>query len=324
MSAVSNYFEQFSAADTTVPGKKALLPIAKVLDAATEQALTGLMTVLRGTKEHQARVALLEKQPRIAGNFDSSKVLFEGLSAFEQMVAMSDWLADAHIRKSHTFFLSAGGADDYVPLQAKKFKTTHANMMHVVLGSTSGSHKAPKYADWAETDPREDVGQSVFIYPLEGLEIIRQPYYSAATVLKGNVFEKRKIDSQWRYGDEFACVETRGQKKATAKKQSSAGLNACTLVNRFSNEADPKAEEVDIALPIKFENYADEGYNDNLNTSVTAGAVVNAVKQVFVKQDWADLCRLMETLTIAKLGVPTTPALKQHIAERLVANGSVK
>lgn len=319
MAAVTGYFERFDAADTTVPGAQALLPIAKALDDATEQALTGLMTVLRGSEEHRARVALLTEQPRTAGKFSRDKMLFEGVSAFEQMVAVSDWLADANIRKPHTFFLAAPD-EDYVPLQAKKFKTVDANMMHVVLGATRGDHKAPKYTTWAESSPWEDTSQKTFIYALEGLEIIRQPHYSAATILKGNAFELDLINSEWRYGSEFACVESRGQAKDTPKKRQSSALNACTLVNRFSDVADPQASEKNIALPIKYEDYADEGYDDDLDTSVSPGQIIQAAERAIVGEESEDLEQLMETLVIAKVGVPATPVLRNHIAQILKSN----
>src|SRR5690242_3874864 len=103
----AEYFTRFGTGDTSMPYQNAPLPIAQALDSAAEQAITGLMTVLRNSQEHQARVTLLHRQPRLAGGFSSNKILLKNANAFEQMVAVSDWLAQTHIREIHTFFLSA-------------------------------------------------------------------------------------------------------------------------------------------------------------------------------------------------------------------------
>ena len=235
-----------------------------------------------------------------------------------QLVATSDWLAQAHIKKVHTFFVAVGDSD-YIPVKANKF-SREATLMHVVLGATNGSHKAPKYVDWAKEDPWGNPSQSRFIYPLEMLEIVRQPNYSAATILKGNAFESEFIDQQWRYGAEYACVEAKGQAKDTKKKINSAGLNACGLVEALSDSSDPIAEELDGCVPIYYENYTEEGYCDDLDISVSPGEVMKALQLAVERKREQELTRLVENLAIAKLGAPKTPILCEYIAGKLRAN----
>lgn len=319
MGTIVRYFEQFNQGEVVVPEAPVQFRIAQVLDAATNATVTNMINVLKASPEHQARVTLLQGQARLAGPYKQAKVILNDISSFEQMVALSDWLGRVKIQKPHTFFFSS--KDDYVPVKANKYKCVSANMMHVMLGSTRGDHKAPKYEDWAANDPWQDERQKVFACPLEALEIVRQPDYSAATMLKGNCFEMAVIETDWRYGSVYACVEEKGQSKNSPKKLKSAGLNACSLVKGLADESDPKATESDIALSIHFEDYAPEGYADDLNTEVTPGGIIEAAKQAIEQQTDEKIKRAMEILTIAKLGVPRTPMLKRYIGERLLEIG---
>lgn len=286
--SVNSYLDRLKVGDSSVPTAQALLAIATTLDSAMGSVVTNLTNVLRDSPEHQARVALLQNQPRTAGSFSRNKILLEGVSPFEQIVAVSDWLGRVHIRQPHTFFLAASN-DNYVPVHVKKFKDVDTTMMHVMLGTTRGDHKAPAYADWAVSDPRENPNQKVFIDTLEDLEVVRQPNFSAATFLKSNAFQLDKIDAQWRYGSMYACVEDKGQSKNSAKKRRSAAFNACSMVQELADESDPVAKEVDICLPVQYEDYANEGYRDDLEICVTPGILMEAAGKAIVNQDATEL-----------------------------------
>ncbi|MEI8300528.1 MAG: hypothetical protein WCG10_02805 [Chlamydiota bacterium] len=316
---VNQYMDRFKAGDTTLPTSQVLLPIASSLDASMESVVTDLTNVLRTSPDHQARIALLYDQPRTAGSFSRHKILFEEVSAFEQMVAVSDWLGQVHIRQTHTTFLSAC-SDDYVPMQVRKFKDVDATMMHVMLGTTRGNRKAPAYADWASKDPRIDPNQNVFIRALEDLEVIRQPNFSAATILKSNAFQSNKVDADWRYGSMYACVEDRGQSRNSLKKRQSAALNACAMVNKLSDAADPIAKEVEVCFPVKYEDYVTDEYKDDLEISVTPGLLIEAASRSILHQDQTELTKLMENLAIAQIGPTQTPILSNYIASKLRAN----
>lgn len=322
--ALTGYFQRYRTGDTTLPSGEALASISRALDAAALDCIHRLTHVLQASNEHAARVGVLQAQPRSAGRFTAHKILLQDASGFEQMVAINDWLTRVRIRDNHTFFLSAPD-DDYIPVQVKKYAGLDANMMHVRLGATSGAHKAPKYTDWAVNNPWQDRKQKVFIYALEGLETVRQPHFSAATMIKGNAFENECIDESWRYGDTYACVEGKGQSKAgqptsTGKKVKSAGLNLTTLTKDYSNATDPLAVESDFCLNINYEDYSDDGYADDLVVTVSPGDLVQAAETAIEDRDTTELNRLMENLVIAKLPPPQTPLLRTYIAGQLVAN----
>lgn len=313
---VVDYFDQVDRGDVTIPSKKALLQLSQKIDAVTKKVVDDLLKTLQGSPEHEARVKILEKEPRTAGKFAPSKIILEGSSAIEQSAALDSWLQARAIRKPHTWFFSAG--DDCVPVQVKPLKGITPSMMHIFLGATSGARKAPKYADWAENDPTADENQSRFMAPLTALEIVRQPEFSAATVIKESAFKAGQVDSDWRYGSEYACVEDKGQSKDSPKKQRSAGFNAAGLVKEFADAADPIADEVDICPVIQYEDYADEGYEDDLDLTVSPGQIIKAAKKSIVNRQDENLTRLMQRLTIGAIEVPQTPALRERIAKILV------
>jgi hypothetical protein len=331
MNPVVNYFNRIEQGDSATPTLAAYKPIAQKLDAVTAVVLKDLMDVLKATPEHTSRVQLLQNQDRTAGKYHSSKILMKDASPFEQMVAISDWIGRNAFRKDRTLFISApsypaveeGAIGDYIPVLAKKFPTTSMSAMHVVLGSTTGSHKAPKYENWALHDPWDNPSDTRFIYSLEGLEMVRQPNYSAATVLKGNAFElETKIDCQWRYGAKYACVESKGQSKDSQKKQSSAGLNVCAMLETFCNISDPLAKEADICLGVQYEKYSDNGYADNLNLRTPIYQIIKSAQTAIYNNDDTHLKTMMENLTISKIGIPKTPDFKRYIADKILQNGT--
>jgi hypothetical protein len=313
-----DYFEQFKNGDSTLPSNEVQLELSRKMDAVMQVQVERMYTVLRTSYDHFQRIGTLVAQPRTSGSIRQNKILFQGISAFEQMVVLSDWLARANIREVHTFFFA--WKDDYIHIRANVPKNSPPSTMHIVLGATSGDRKMPKYSDWAINDPWQNANHKRFIYALEGLEIVRQPNFSAATMIKGNAFEVEYIDPAWRYGTTYACVEDTGQSRISPKKQRSAALSACSLVEEFSNASDPTALETNFCLPVEYENYNDDHYIDHLNLDVSPGNLIAATKKAVIDRQDEELSRLMQNLLIAKIGVPQTPVLRAHIAEILATN----
>lgn len=316
MVTVVKYYENVKQGDTSLPGRPAQLSIAETLDHTTKGIVEGLTQVLQSSPEHKQRVKLLLDQPRTAGKFAESKIILEDISPFEQMVALSDVLARRKIKKTHSYFFGAEN-DDHIPVQVKPQSTT--TMMHAVLGSTRGERKAPKYTEWAQSDPRKDSSQKRFIPVLEALEIVRQPQYSAATILKGSAFDTDYIDEKWRYGSTYACVEDKGQAKDTPKKNRSAGLNACTLLEHCSDYDDPYAEDKSITLPLSFDEYLDRGIIDETDFAVSSGGVIQDSEEAIMEDKGEELTRDMEKLTISRIGSVSTPALANYIGEKVLS-----
>jgi len=302
------YFQRVGQGDLSTPGTKGLKYLSKKIDEVTKSVYDELEEVLTDTPEHKRRLALLKQQPRTGGTNSVAKALFKDVSPFEQMVVVKEWQEDVALRDTHTFCL-AKGQDDFIPVRAK------AGLMQTVLGTTTGSHKAPKYEDWAVNDPWANPSQKPFIHPLESLEIVRQPQFSGATVLKGNAFETECVDQAWRYGTEKGCVELKGQSKNSQKKLASAGLNLAELEKTFTDAEDP-AESPNICNPISYEDYADEGYRDEVD-EVSPAKLVSATRKAIINQNDTDLEDCMKKLFIAKIGTPSTPGLRTYIAAQL-------
>ena len=110
-------------------------------------------------------------------------------------------------------------------------------------------------------------------------------------MLKGNAYEGDlgNIDQNWRYGDDYACVESKGQSKASEKKRASAGLNLLDITLDLADDDDYLAEEVRLNLPIDFQDYVDEGYNDDDEIQVTPGAFMRATKKAIIDKDSEDV-----------------------------------
>jgi len=320
-----SYFERFQAGDIRIPSNEVLVPIAAKLDSIAGECIQQLMRILRCSKEHWQRVSLLKDQDPLAGTYNkkSSKVLLGNASPFEQMVALADWHDKAKIQEIHTFFFAAKNNTDYINVKAALPRSGGIpTLMHVVLGTSSKYRLAPNYFDrWAEKDPWLDSGQEAYIYSLEGLEFVRQPHFSAATVIKGNAYEAEFIDEGWRYGETYACVESPKQSANLPSKMRSAALNACALPKVLADFSDPTADETDFSLPIKYENYSDSGYRDFIDTSVSAGRLIKATKKALVDRQDRELTVLVENLVIKKIGVPKTPFLKKCIAQVLEMRG---
>lgn len=279
--------------------------LAAILDQSARKAYQKFATILQNSKEHEDRVKEINSQPRLSSK-DKVNIL-EDSSSFEQMSALASWVSAKKIKKVHTFRFAT--VDDYIPVRVNE-----SNLMQVVLGDSQGAHKAPKYSEWAINDPRENDNQKIFIHPLESLEIVRQPHYNAATLLKGNAYENYLIENDWRYDvNERACVESSGQSKNSPMKKKSAGHN---LVHLTASLHDPSEEDLlpveDLCPIIDSNDYTDEGPEEDY-PEVRVDQLIKATKKAIVNRDRTDLNDLMFNLTVAKIGPVATQALKNEI-----------
>ncbi len=308
---IVRYYDAVKQGNYSIPGPAVQKAIAEKLDAAAERAYDLFSEVLLDSDEHARRVALIARQPRTAGKACLDKAIMSGVTPFEQYSALRSWQEKTDIKKVHTFIFGDVSEEDYIPVSVKP----GGSSMGIVLGATRGERKAPKYADWAENNPNLDDSQKRFVAPLESLEVVRQPNFSAATIMKGGLFTNECISSSWRYGAKYACVESPGQSKNSQKKLASAGLN---LVGLFKGCPDEDTG-VNMAVPGLYEDYAAEGYNDDAEVRVTPNALFKAVRRsILVNQD-DELDELVTQLFATKLVFPetATPEVKEKAEEVL-------
>jgi hypothetical protein len=188
----------------------------------------------------------------------------------------------------------------------------------MMLGATQGERVAPKYTDWSENDPFDTAEQQVFIRPLRTLEVIRQPRFSFAKVMKELSQEEDLIDNTWAYGKKYWSVEGPGQSRpATARSQKfkSAALNALSVVEEYSSTDDPEAKEVKITPDVDFTEYFDDGYDDELDVSIYAADIVKAVESSIVKKNEESLKGIMENMAVQFIGPVKTRELSERFLE---------
>jgi len=315
--ALCNYLEAFKTGNVTIPPAPALTALSERLDSSTKRAFDKLCDTFRTSPEYDIGLASLTQQPRLAGKFSPKKIILQGAESFEQMVILNDWFDTHAMRKDHSFFF-AKGEDDYYHVSIKR---PHETLLHCVLGATRGDRKAPKYSDLTEKDPWQNPNYSRFLHPLECLEMVRQPGFIGATVLKGNSYEldaHPQIDQNWRYGLDKACVEAPNQKKNTPKKLQSAGLNLAAMIELMADMSDPLATEADICYPIRIAEYGDSGYKDDADFQVSVGNILKAVKTDVEDQNSEPLDQLMFRLMAAKIGPPKSAPFADAIVNYLI------
>lgn len=318
MSTITEYFSKvIKEYDTELPNKAVMQQISETLDHKMNDVIDKFLTNLQASKEHEARVKILTGAERCAGKYEKSKVIFDGVNPYEQFSAIDTWLTNVKIAKTHTFFLFAPRAD-YIPASVKKIDGLEATTMHVVLGSTRGEKAAPEYKEWAEAEPTE--AQEVFMKPLLALEVIRQPNFSFASLVKDEAYKNDVIDHTWRYGKKYACVEDKGQSKNTPKKLRSAGFNLCALLHEKSSDDDLLAKEVIINSEVNYADFSEEKTLEDLDVSVSVGELFKATRKAIIKKDENDLQKCLENIFISSLGSVTTNSVKELVAATLEKN----
>jgi hypothetical protein len=244
--------------------------LSSVIDRAVLQVYNEAVHQIQKTPEHKANFRALRDAPINCGGFKTANAILPHANSFEQMVTL-DHVIDRYApdwpvgRRTYCFKYVE---TQVVPLYVASSRNCKASVMTTTLGAAKGPYKVPTYEQLAESD--WDANYSIFIKPLEFLEYVRQPHFGGASLLKANAFDNGLIDHRRRYKVEtsrgkpsiFACVEFKGQKKPQPAplKERSAGSNML-----FLEKTSPKKE---LAGTLNFEDWSDEGYKDEVDTSV--------------------------------------------------------
>ncbi len=175
--------------------------LSQKIDQAAQKVYEDLRSSLWSSQDHMMRVYTLTNQPHSCGKTDTAVAILQNASPFEQMIALEYWLhCFKPLPARHTFCFSnnlSGLRGRVIPLTVEK---NSFDMMPVMLGNSGENTLAPKYDKWAKKDPWQSLKKENFIYHLEALEMVRQPAFIGATLIKGNAFESEYIDQDWRYG----------------------------------------------------------------------------------------------------------------------------
>lgn len=293
-----------------------------------------LRSVLLASPEHLERCyEIAEHGPNCGATKDANTIL-KGSTAFEQMIALETCFANTPkpLQARYTFCFANNRfrmEGSKIPLSVQQNAT---DMMGVMLGSSRGkSHPAPVYdQDWDRADPWQQAERENFIYHLEALEMVRQPAFIGATLLKGNAFESEYIDQSWRYGTKNssgvdkpeACVEFKKQKTLTLQQQAmraqSAAFNLMQLMApRYFEGKRYTYDDIDLC-----DHKADSsrpgcylGWEEQISLKVSPRDIFQAAQAV---DGEAALYYQMFRLMIAKIGHQSTPSLQNFIVQRLL------
>ena len=311
--------------------------LSKRIDQAAQKVYEDLRTCLCHSPSHKNRVYTLANQPRTCGSTKKALALLQGATAFEQMIALEHWLCNyGPLNATQTFCFANNRvclSGRVVPLTIKK---DAYDMLPIMLGNNGRDTLAPKYDDWdgKDQDPWLNPNTENFIYHLEALEMVRQPAFLGATLLKGNAFESEYIDQNWRYGTtsldgndrKTAGVEFRKQRRLTqaklAIKTQSAAYNLMKLmVVRGGILADADLCDHTRTSAYKYFDSRDQRPSE-FSMAVLPQDIFQSLKSSFLKERAYDekdsLYYHMFKLMVAKIGPQTTPELRAFIRERLL------
>jgi hypothetical protein len=317
--AVQAYVDAvFREENYTIPEDPALRGMSVLLDLSAKRAFEASQEVI-GTADTIVRaVEKLKKAPRTVGKMTPGKTILNECTPYEQMAAVALWLNEKGptMTKRHTVAL--GGEDDaIIPLYVNKPKNGSVSLMTTVVGHTRGRLKAPRYTELAETDPRGSAVEE-FIEPLNGLEIQRQPNCIASLLLKSNGYDCDCVPNDWRYkvfdSDKIFAKEAsvelprQSSNKTTKVKEQSAGYNVAKMIN-----LDPLREN-NILPEHHYEDYHEEGYDDDATPEVTPLDILKGLRAIVKKKDSSMLDEQMARLFATRMGISESATIKQHVA----------
>lgn len=310
-----------------------LTAVSRQIDEAARQVYEDLRFCLWQSPEHLNRLWTINVQPVNCGKTARASIILQDASAFEQMIALENWLHCYNsqlgaLKERHTFCFSNTTQRLYgraIPLSVEK---NASSMWRVKIGNAGKEYHAPTYKDdWDYRDAWQDPNAENFIYSLEALEIVRQPDFIGATLIKGNAYESEYIDQDWRYGVTNlyghnrleACVEFSKQnnlsKEKTAIKLQSAAYNLFQLIAQGHGDTNLCAHTNTTRNVLDYFD-SPQQIHHYFSLSVTPNEILEATNQTFLTSERSALYYKMFKLMLAKIGPQTTPSLRAFIIQR--------
>ena len=304
-----NLFEEvkkdgFEWGKTAAIDSDARFYISQELDRSALEVYNTAIKQIQATKEHADNYRVLADAPKNCGKggFSVKRAILGNATPLEQMVALDHLIyakASSWKKGVRTLcFEQRHGNVGCVPMRISSTTTVKASTMKTVFGQGPDT---PKYTQFASEAGM--ARHSVFMEPLNALEIVRQPHFAAATVLKGNAFDAEVMDHQRRYEaqievhgkSQFACVELELQnhKDNSPIKEKSVATNLISLLKKHPDKR--------IHKRLIYEAVAHEGYKNEAEVRVTPFDLWKATEESICHQNRADLDRLMTQLFIAKV-----------------------
>ncbi|MEI6243023.1 MAG: hypothetical protein WCP39_06435 [Chlamydiota bacterium] len=317
---VDEYVKQIAEKDFSIPPDETLRQISRLIDSSAKKAYDNFECIFKKTTEFERDLRTLKAQPRTCGKFSEEKAILTNRTSFEQMAIISEWVREegSQMTKNHTFAFG-NSEGDVVPVWIKKPRNGNPSLMTILLGSTRGNLKAPLYSKWAKEDPLKNAYQEVFVDPLNSLEMERRPGCMGSILLKSNPYQKGTLSNEWRYkvkeGKEFAkeaSVELPKQKskKTGLAREQSAGYNLTKMISQEN------LRKGNLLPDLKYEDYCDEGYEDEALSYVSPMKIVKTFPQA-LKGDETALDEIMAKLFATRLGISEIPSLKEPTTNRI-------
>ena len=316
MSQVISYLRGVNNGSSEIPIFSVQSELSRLLDERMGVIVQGYENVLNCSNLSMREVNLIGSQPRLVGQYHQEKLILKGYNPFEQAFFLKKSLSVACYLKTHTFYFATQD-DERIFVRVNKPAKKALSLMHVVFGNGKW---APKYESWAENDPMNDPSQGKYVEMLFGLENVRQPEFCAASIIKHATYNENLIDHDWRYGQQYACVEAKKQSANTKEKVASAGKNLTAIIDYFSDVSDPKAEETMMnATRFKYEQvFPDEDhYNDDLSLCVSPSDLVNGCLEFYETKSVARMDKALEKLFITTLGKVKNLTLQSYLKQRV-------
>ncbi|MBS0616356.1 MAG: hypothetical protein JSR58_07395 [Verrucomicrobia bacterium] len=324
----SSMTEQMDKGEFTWPktatintGLKNLL--SETIDGSVLRVYNNVVHQVQATSEHKKNLRALLDAPKTCGGFKEKTAILTNATPLEQMIAL-DHLIDAKSaawqKGARTLCFGTKDKDDLIPIYLLSKNNVPASTMTTRLGTGSrGKFKVPKYDELA--DNANLAKTSPFATPLEALEVVRQPYFSGATLLKGNAFLTGTIDAHRRYeildpknatqNSQFTCVEPKKQNdpKLTPTKSQSAGANLLSL--------EKKSPSKSITKKLRFEEFAPEGYKDDVVLQLKSKDYWSSVRHAIIEEDTTELDRQTTILFLSKFGKFSSDVVNKYYADTL-------